>query len=77
MAALPLLLAMPVASRSSIIVGSHAADFAVTLFFIEIDGVFSAAAAVVAVKRDTQNTDSCLVWANCDTQFHRLGLRRR
>lgn len=36
-----------------IIVGSHAADFAVTLFFIKIDGVFQTAAAVVAVKRDT------------------------
>ena len=34
--------------------GSHAADFAVTLFFIEIDGVFQTAAAVVAVKCDTR-----------------------
>ena len=35
-----------------IIVGNHAADVAVTLFFIEIDSVFQTAAAVVAVKRD-------------------------
>ena len=34
--------------------GSHAADFAVTLFFIEIYGVFQTAAAVVAIKRDAR-----------------------